>query len=55
MKDIVTFEELYEAYILCLKNKKNKAGVNVKNFCSFLAKKYVGFWQSYLEGRVPLF
>jgi len=26
MKDIVTFEELYEAYILCLKNKKNKAG-----------------------------
>ncbi len=26
MKDIVTFEELYDAYILCLKNKKNKAG-----------------------------
>lgn len=26
MKDIITFEELYKAYILCLKNKKNKAG-----------------------------
>lgn len=26
MKDIITFEELYEAYISCLKNKKNKAG-----------------------------
>lgn len=26
MKDIIKFEELYEAYILCLKNKKNKAG-----------------------------
>lgn len=26
MKDTITFEELYEAYILCLKNKKNKVG-----------------------------
>ena len=29
--------------------------VNVKNFCSFLAKKYVGFWQRYLEGEHPSF
>lgn len=26
MKDKITFEELYEAYILCLKNKKRKIG-----------------------------
>lgn len=26
MKDKITFEEIYEAYILCLKNKKNKVG-----------------------------
>lgn len=26
MEDIITFEELYDAYILCLKNKKKKAG-----------------------------
>lgn len=26
MEGIVTFEELYDAYILCLKNKKKKAG-----------------------------
>lgn len=26
MASIVTFEELYDAYILCLKNKKKKAG-----------------------------
>ena len=37
------------------KYKDYSIDVNVKNFCSFLAKKYVGFWQSYLEGRVPLF
>lgn len=26
MEDIITFEEMYEAYILCLKNKKRKLG-----------------------------
>ena len=26
MEENLTFEELYEAYILCLKNKKRKAG-----------------------------
>lgn len=26
MEDKITFEELYEAYILCLKNKKRKIG-----------------------------
>ena len=26
MEDKLTFEELYKAYILCLKNKKRKAG-----------------------------
>ena len=26
MVDKITFEEMYEAYILCLKNKKNKIG-----------------------------
>ena len=29
--------------------------VNVKSFCSFLAKKYVGFWQRNLEGEIPSF
>ena len=26
MEDKITFEEMYEAYILCLKNKKRKVG-----------------------------
>lgn len=26
MEDEITFEEMYEAYMLCLKNKKRKAG-----------------------------
>ena len=29
--------------------------VNVKSFCSFLAEKYVGFWQRNLEGEIPSF
>lgn len=29
--------------------------VNVNSFCSFLAKKYVGFWQRHLEGEIPSF
>ena len=32
-----------------------KINVNVKSFCSFLAKKYVGFWQRNLEGEIPSF
>ena len=31
MEDKITFEELYEAYILCLKNKKRKQQNFVKN------------------------
>lgn len=41
MEDIITFEELYKAYILCIRNKKRKAGtynfVN-SNLCSNLFK-----------------
>ena len=29
--------------------------VNVNSFCSFLAKKYVGFWQRFIRGGFPLF
>ena len=30
--------------------------VNVNSFCSFLAKKYVGFWQRFIRGGIfPLF
>ena len=41
MEDKITFEELYEAYLLCLKNKKSKMGtygfVN-ENLCQNLIK-----------------
>lgn len=37
-----------------LQRKDN--GVNVNSFCSFLAKKYVGFWQRFIRGGIfPLF
>ena len=36
-----------------LQQKDN--GVNVNSFCSFLAKKYVGFWQRFIRGGFPLF
>jgi len=32
------------------KKTENLTIVNVKNFCSFLAKKYVGFWQRLCGG-----
>lgn len=39
MKDKITFEEIYEAYLLCLKHKKNKAGTYIfvnNNICKNL-------------------
>ena len=40
MKDKITFEELYEAYILCLKNKKRKIGTLKKYNCRKLILNY---------------
>ena len=42
--------------ILNLKVNCMEADVNVNSFCSFLAKKYVGFWQRFIRGGIfPLF
>ena len=39
-------------FIFLLKTKD----VNVNSFCSFLAKKYVGFWQRFYDGaKAPYF
>lgn len=33
----------------------NTLDVNVNSFCSFLAKKYVGFWQRFIRGEFSPF
>ena len=38
-------------FIFLLKTKD----VNVNSFCSFLAKKYVGFWQRFMRGEFSPF
>ena len=45
----------YRKNLLIVFPSSSNLAVNVKNFCSFLAKKYVGFWQRYLEGEHPSF
>ena len=56
---VKTVKEIHKEEIIFVKIGKfyqvYGKDVNVKSFCSFLAKKYVGFWQRVLEGEIPLF